>query len=121
MRVIAVNLMLEQRDFSMTFHTLMREYSQTTEQAFTLTTRVYRGGGFTQDFLYLKGFRDIVNLSKTMPLDNLLVGKAGLLDLPIISEMVERNMLEKPVPLFALQHTATADTAVIDYLVSAIR
>lgn len=121
MRVIAVNLMLEQGDFSMTFQTLMREYDQTTEQAFTLTTRVYRGGGFTKDFLYLKGFRDIVSLSKTTALDNLLVGKAGLLDLPIISEMVERNMLKKPVPLFALQHTVTPDTAVIDYLVSAIR
>ena len=121
LRVIAVNLMLEQRDFSMTFQTLMRQYGQTTEQAFTLTTRVYRGGGFTKDFLYLKGFRDIVNLSKSSPLDNLLVGKAGILDLPIISEMVERNMLEKPVPLFELKHSSTAETALIDYLVSAIR
>ncbi|MCL1051466.1 DUF1704 domain-containing protein [Shewanella abyssi] len=81
-----------------------------------LTSRVYRGGGFTKDVLYLKGFRDIVNLSKTMPLDNLREGKAGLLDLPIISEMVERNMLENPVALFGLQHTATPDTAVLDYL-----
>ena len=121
MRVIAVNLMLEQRDFSMTFETLKREYDQTTEQAFILTTRVYRGGGFTKDFLYLKGFRDIVNLSKTTPLDNLLAGKAGILDMPIVSEMVERNMLERPVPLFELQHKSTPETAVIDYLISAIR
>ncbi len=121
MRVIAVNLMLEQRDFSMTFETLKREYGQTTEQAFTLTTRVYRGGGFTKDFLYLKGFRDIVNLSKTTPLDNLLAGKAGILDMPVVSEMVERNMLERPVPLFELKHKSTPETAVIDYLISAIR
>lgn len=121
LRVIAVNLMLEQRDFSMTFQALMRQYGQTAEQAFTLTTRAYRGGGFTKDFLYLKGFRDIVNLSKSSPLDNLLVGKAGILDLPIISEMVERNMLEKPVPLFGLEHCQTVESAVIDYLVSAIR
>ncbi|WP_299808499.1 flavohemoglobin expression-modulating QEGLA motif protein [uncultured Shewanella sp.] len=121
LRVIAVNLMLEQRDFSMTFETLKREYGQTTEQAFTLTTRVYRGGGLTKDFLYLKGFRDIVNLSKTTSLDNLLAGKAGTLDLPILNEMVERNMLERPVPLFELKHKSTPETAVIDYLISAIR
>lgn len=121
LRVIAVNLMLQQREFTNTYQTLVREYGVSNDEAFTLTTRVYRGGGFTKDYLYLKGFRDIVSLSKTMSLDNLLVGKAGLLDLPTINEMVERNLLLKPASLFDLQLNTTQPPSIIDYLVSAIR
>ena len=121
LRVIAVNLMLQQREFTSTYQTLVREYGVSNDDAFTLTTRVYRGGGFTKDYLYLKGFRDIVKLSKTMPLDNLLVGKTGLLDLPTINEMVERHLLLKPASLFDLQLNRTQPPSIIDYLVSAIR
>ena len=121
LRVIAVNLMLQQREFTSTYQTLVHQYGVSNDDAFTLTTRVYRGGGFTKDYLYLKGFRDIVSLSKTMPLDNLLVGKAGLLDLPTINEMVERNLLIKPTSLFDLKLSTSQPPSIIDYLVSAIR
>ena len=121
LRVIAVNLMLQQREFTSTYQTLVHQYGVSNDDAFTLTTRVYRGGGFTKDYLYLKGFRDIVSLSKTMPLDNLLVGKAGLLDLPTINEMVERYLLIKPTSLFDLQLSTSQPPSIIDYLVSAIR
>lgn len=120
LRVIAVNYMIEHGNFNQTYQALMSNYELKSEDAFTLTARVYRGGGFTKDYLYLKGFRDILNLSKTASLENMLVGKTGLLDLSIYSEMVERGMLTAPRQLFDFepQHS---DMPVLDYLVSAIK
>ena len=121
LRVIAVDYMLKHHDFSRTYHTLLNQHGVDTDQAFTLTTRVYRGGGFTKDYLYLKGFRDILNLSKTAELDNLLVGKTGLLDFSVISEMIGRGLILKPEPLFDLKTGQSEPISIIDYLVSAIR
>jgi uncharacterized protein (TIGR02421 family) len=121
LRVMAVKYMLEQGDFAKTCQTLIQNHQVCDETAFTLTTRVYRGGGFTKDHLYLKGFSDIVKLSKIRPLDDLLVGKTGLVDLPIISEMVERGLVPKPVPLFSLEVKRDHNSSIIDYLVDAIR
>ncbi|MFT5719607.1 MAG: hypothetical protein ACI9T7_003822 [Oleiphilaceae bacterium] len=121
LRVIAVDYMLKHKDFCRTYRTLINQHSVDEKQAFTLTTRVYRGGGFTKDHLYLKGFRDIINLSKTTALDNLLVGKTGVLDFPIISEMVNRGLIFKPTPLFDLTVNKSASDSILDYLVSAIR
>ena len=120
LRVVAVKLLLAQGDFHKTYQTLVTEYELSKQQAFTLTTRVYRGGGFTKDFLYLRGFTDILNLHKNQQkLDNLLVGKTGLLDLPTINEMVARGLIHKPDALFAFQ--PIRNTPVIDYLISGIK
>ncbi|GLX81129.1 flavohemoglobin expression-modulating QEGLA motif protein [Thalassotalea eurytherma] len=120
LRVIAVQYMLEHGDFVKTYHTLMNEFSLEKEFAFILTTRVYRGGGFTKDYLYLKGFRDVLNVAKAQSIDNLLVGKAGLLDFDVVSEMVERGMVEKPVPLFDTSYTTSGDK-VLDFIVDSIK
>jgi len=120
LRVIAVNLMLEHNSFAKTFHSLVNEYNMDEPAAFTMTTRVYRGGGFTKDHLYLRGFTEILKLSlEEAPLEDLLVGKTGLLDFSVTSEMIERGMLKKPVPLFDLNFNKT--NPVLDYIVSAIK
>jgi len=120
LRVIAVQYMLEHGDFVKTFHALMSEFALDKESAFTLTTRVYRGGGFTKDYLYLRGFRDVLSVAKQEPIDNLLVGKTGLLDFDIVSEIVERGMLARPEPLFDLSYTQSGNK-VLDFIVNSIR
>jgi uncharacterized protein (TIGR02421 family) len=120
LRVIAVQYMLEQSDFVKTYHTLMNEFDLEKNFAFTLTIRVYRGGGFTKDHLYLKGFRDVLNLAKNNSIDNLLVGKIGLLDFDITNEIVERGMLSKPQPLFNLAYKPSGDK-VLDFIIESIR
>lgn len=120
LRVIAVKYMLEHGDFVKTYHALMNEFSLDKDAAFTLTTRVYRGGGFTKDYLYLTGLRDILQVVKEQPLDNLLVGKTGLLDFDVVSEMVERGMIEKPVPLFDISYASSGDK-VLDFIVNSIK
>jgi uncharacterized protein (TIGR02421 family) len=120
LRVIAVQYMLEQGDFVKTYHALINEFDLDKNFAFTLTTRVYRGGGFTKDYLYLKGFRDVLNLAKEGSIDNLLVGKTGLLDFNIVSEIVERGMIEKPKPLFDLTYKSSGDK-VLDFVVNSLK
>ncbi|WDD97458.1 flavohemoglobin expression-modulating QEGLA motif protein [Thalassomonas actiniarum] len=120
LRVIAVQYMLEHGDFVKTYHSLMNEFALDKLSAFTLTTRVYRGGGFTKDYLYLKGFRDVLSLAKTGAIDNLLVGKTGLLDFTVISEIVERGMISKPEPLFDLAYASSGDP-VLDFIVNSIQ
>lgn len=120
LRVIAVKSMLSKKDFVKTYQNLVNYYDIEPQQAFTLTARAYRGGGFTKDFLYLKGFRDIVNLSKTDRIEDLLVGKTGLLDFATISEMIDRKLIPKPEPLFELKIDKSEPSTIIDYLVSAI-
>lgn len=120
MRVIAVKLMLTQRDFSLTFNTLQERFELSDNDAFTLTTRVYRGGGFTKDYLYLKGFRDMLNLSDQQDLSVLLVGKTGISDFTLLNEMVERGFMPKPQSLFPLKIVPSTPPNVMDYLVSAI-
>jgi uncharacterized protein (TIGR02421 family) len=120
LRVIAVKYMLEHNDFVKTYHALMSEFKLEKDFAFTLTTRVYRGGGFTKDYLYLKGFRDVINLAKDHSIDNLLVGKIGTLDFEITNEIVERGMIAKPQPLFDLTYKSSGD-AVLDFVIDSIK
>jgi uncharacterized protein (TIGR02421 family) len=121
LRVIAVKYMLAHGDFSKTYQLLMTNYGVSSANAFTLTTRVYRGGGFTKDHLYLKGFRDILNARKTGNIENLLVGKTGLLDFSVISEMIDRSLITKPSSLFPLEIKQNHPVSILDYLVSSIK
>lgn len=120
LRVIAVKYMLEHGNFVKTYHALINEFNLEKDFAFTLTTRVYRGGGFTKDYLYLKGFRDVLNVAQDNVLDNLLVGKTGLLDFNVTNEIVERGMISKPQSLFDLTYRNSGDP-VLDFIVASIK
>ena len=61
LRVIAVKSLIEDKNFRTTFLILKETYNVSDEQAYTITARVYRGGGYTKDYLYLKGFSLILN------------------------------------------------------------
>ena len=97
LRVLAVNMLTNGKSFNETFLTLLEEYKMTPENAFYLTTRVYRGGGFTKDALYLKGLKTILNyVDEGKKLDNLLIGKTSVQYVNTIDELVERKMINPP-------------------------
>ena len=97
LRVMAVHMLTNGKSFNETFMTLMEEYKMQPEDAFYLTTRVYRGGGFTKDALYLKGLKTILNyVDQGRSLDNLLIGKTSVEYIDTIDELVERKMINKP-------------------------
>ena len=60
-------------------------------------TRVYRGGGFTKDYLYLNGFSKLLKFwHDDNDLTPLLVGKTSISFYNTIVEMIDRKLIEKP-------------------------
>ncbi|MBT1451167.1 flavohemoglobin expression-modulating QEGLA motif protein [Glaciecola sp. XM2] len=106
LRVMAVNSMIKEKNFRASFLYLKEEFSASDEQAFSITARVYRGGGFTKDYVYLRGFHDMLNAYETSDcFHNLLCGKTASEYLPVINNLVNKGYLVPPkfiTPAFAL-------------------
>jgi len=99
-RVIAVHAMIHGATFIDTFHLLTEEYGFLPKTAFSVTMRVFRGGGLTKDAVYLRGFLHIFDYIKEGgKLDLLFVGKIAANHIPIVQELLYRKVLHKP-PLF---------------------
>ncbi|PSW06332.1 flavohemoglobin expression-modulating QEGLA motif protein [Photobacterium lipolyticum] len=98
LRVVAVESMIKERDFRSTFLLLKEHYNTDDLTAFTITARVYRGGGFTKDYLYLKGFSEILNAYNEMGSDfnYLLCGKTELKYIPQIKRLIAQDILLAP-------------------------
>ena len=97
LRVLAVDSMLREKNFRTTFLMLKEQYQVGDEQAFTITARVFRGGGFTKDFLYLQGFHQMLNAYESEAhFNHLLVGKSSIDYLPKISKLIEKGLLIAP-------------------------
>ncbi|SEQ29647.1 conserved hypothetical protein [Amphritea atlantica] len=97
LRVLAVESMVEENDFKKTFLFLKEQHNVADEQAFTITARVYRGGGFTKDYLYLQGLHQMLNAYETRPdFNNLLSGKVSIEHLSVITGLIDKGYLFKP-------------------------
>lgn len=98
-RVVAAKSMLGGAGFIQTFRLLHEKWEFSAESAFSLTTRIYRGGGLTKDAVYLKGLIELLRyLSSGGALEPLLIGKIRQDYLPFIDELIKRQIL-KPAPL----------------------
>jgi len=62
-----------------------------------------------------------LKLSRTENIEHLLVGKTGVLDFAVISEMIERGFIPRPNSLFSLSTPQPEPMGVLDYLVNSIR
>ena len=97
-RVIVVDMLCSGADFIECFHFLVNDHDLDQDDAFSVVTRIFRGGGFTKDYLYLSGFVKILRIWENgQDLEPLLVGKTSLEFHSIISEMIQREMVQKPV------------------------
>ncbi len=98
-RVIAVDSLINHRDFIKTFELLTDQYGFEPNNAFFISTRVYRGGGLTKDAIYLRGFLALIKyLKEGNALEPLLIGKIRQSYIPVIEELVSRKIL-KPLPI----------------------
>jgi uncharacterized protein (TIGR02421 family) len=98
-RVIAAHCLIEGASYVETYRLLNREYRFRRRLAFTITQRIYRGGGLTKDAIYLRGLVHVLDyLRAGGQIDLLLVGKIAEEHIPIIKELQWRNVL-KPVLL----------------------
>ena len=100
-RVIAAATMVKGASFVETFHLLNHDYGINQRTAFSITVRIYRGGGFIKDMVYLQGLVDILDyLKNNSNLDILFIGKIGVNHIPIVQELLQRKVL-KPAPFQA--------------------
>jgi hypothetical protein len=83
--------------FSKTFRLLHNTYDLNGEDAFYITVRAHRGGGFTKDYLYLSGLKKVYNYYKEgKDLGILLTGKVSLDYSDDIQFLLDRQYASKP-------------------------
>jgi uncharacterized protein (TIGR02421 family) len=122
LRVLAVDMLVKGHDFIEVFEFLMDDGNLDQNAAYYLTSRVFRGGGFTKDHLYLRGFRLILkHYHEGKPLDNLLIGKMSLKYLPVLDEMVQRRFLLPPKYKTRTFQQNSEENPIIRYLIEGLK
>lgn len=93
-RVLAVDCLCSGKSFRETFDFLRTYFDD--ENAWKLCVRVFRGGGFTKDYVYLKGYFEVKDFIESGEnVRDLYVGKIGLKDLEFVEKLVEEGVLKK--------------------------
>ncbi|WP_319536231.1 flavohemoglobin expression-modulating QEGLA motif protein [uncultured Vibrio sp.] len=123
LRVLAVESMIKERDFRQTFRLLKEQYHTSDIQAFTITARVYRGGGLTKDYLYLRGFREILNAYDNLGDDFslLLCGKTELKYFDVIRSLVNKGIFARPKFISPALSRPKQTDPIHRYIVSALK
>ena len=86
-RVVAVHQMISGAEFP-EVHDDLVDTGIPTEQAFTITMRVFRSGGLTKDAVYLRGLHELLDhLQAGQPLEPLWLGKMPLDAVPLVEEL----------------------------------
>jgi uncharacterized protein (TIGR02421 family) len=97
-RVIAARQLLDGATFVDTFRTLDRNHEFSKRTAYTITMRIYRGGGLTKDAVYLRGLLQILRyLREGGELEPLFVGKVASAHLPLVFELRQRQVIKPPL------------------------
>lgn len=97
-RVIAGEALLEDADFQEVFNLLYSKHGFSKEPAFNITSRIFQGGGFLKDIIYLKGLVELRDyLIDGGDLEFLLSGKFALKHVPLIKDLTDRGLLQPPI------------------------
>ena len=96
-RVLAAGQMIAGEPFSGTWRMLTDEHGFEARVAWTITMRVYRGGGLTKDVVYLRGLEQLLGyVGRGGDLTLLFAGKLALEQVPIVRELLLRGVLVRP-------------------------
>lgn len=96
-RVVAVAQMVDGAGFLDIFESLRAEHRIPTRTAWTIAIRVVVGGGSVKDAIYLRGItRLLESLAEGNSLDVLFAGKFALDHIPLIQDLLDRDVLEAP-------------------------
>src|SRR5690606_13797293 len=76
------------------YRELHHGYGLDRHTAFMVTLRVFRGGGLTKDAIYLRGLQQVLDYVATgRPLEVLLVGKFAVSHIPLVTQLLQREVL----------------------------
>jgi uncharacterized protein (TIGR02421 family) len=121
LRVIGVSLMLDGHDFKSVFMTFVDDYKIDPHNAFSMTSRIFRGGGFTKDYLYLRGFKLAYKAYMSGEnIFNLLIGKTSFEYQKEVVELIDRNILLAPKYKTRSFVEPVKEDAIINYIVNCI-
>ena len=96
-RVVAVNKMLDGAGFLEIFESLRADHRMPARTAWSIAIRVVVGGGSVKDAIYLRGITRILQaLAEGSSLDVLFVGKLALDHVPLIQDLLDRDVLQPP-------------------------
>ncbi len=96
-RVVAVDLLLDGAAFLDIFQCLRERHRMPARTAWSIAVRVVVGGGSVKDAIYLRGITRILEmLAEGGSLDPLLVGKLALDHIPLIQDLLDREVLTPP-------------------------
>ena len=99
-RVVAAQSLIDGATFIDTFRLLKDSYQFKQQFAFNIVTRIYRGGGYTKDAIYLRGLMGLLQYLRSEPLHELFfIGKIAISHIPIIQELRRRKVLQAPALL----------------------
>jgi uncharacterized protein (TIGR02421 family) len=97
-RVIAVDMMTRGAAFVEIFRRMHDDLRLTDEAAWSVTMRVTRGGGSSKDAIYLRGLIEILDHMRSgLSLEPLLIGKIALAHVPLVEELLWRQILAPPL------------------------
>src|SRR5690606_25759455 len=96
-RVLAGAALLDGANFKEVFNLLYKIHGFSKEPAFNITSRMFQGGGFLKDIIYLKGLVQLRDyLMEGGDLEFLLAGKFALKHVPMIKDLTARGLLHPP-------------------------
>lgn len=96
-RVVAAHAVEQGAEFVETYRLLREEHGYSASGAWHTTVRVHTCGGFTRDFIYLRGLARLLEyLAGGGELEPLYVGKIAQKHIPIIEELRYRGVLREP-------------------------
>lgn len=106
-RVIAVDCVHRGLDFAATFEKLTSYGKFTRDQAYNLTLRAHRGGGYLRDHVYLAGLRKIEKfVLDGGDIRDLYVGKIAIEQLALIQTLRAAEIVKEPEHLPWFPETA---------------
>jgi len=123
-RVVVTDMMCSGANFIECYNYLVNQQAVSANDAYTIVTRIFRGGGFTKDYLYLSGFEKILKMwNSDIDLSPLLVGKTSMDFYGTINEMIEREMIGKPkfITKSFVNPADYENNDIYEYIISGIR
>ena len=96
-RVVAIVELLDGAEFLDIFEVLRTEYRIPTRTAWSIAIRAVVGGGSVKDAIYLRGISRLLDaLAEGLDLGVLFVGKLALDHIPLIQDLLDREVLDPP-------------------------